>query len=245
MGKLNQVLAVEKGIKVRTYSELTALDKKLQKPALLTGISRVYAPLADDAAEALPAEATLVQLRVTDALEQIVKLSVEAWDITATKEWSNMGATADIVVDGTTLLGGVPVTFLLFLEKQLTDVRTMIGRLPVLDPAYTWTQDQVSNSWKTPVVQTHRTKKEANVVVKYAATAEHPAQTELFFEDRIVGFWNTTHFSGSLPAADRDAMMERVDALLNAVKTAREAANSIEAPNQTVAGALLGYVFQG
>jgi len=49
----------------------------------------------------------------------------------------------------TPLLADVPVTYLLFLEKQLTDLRTFVDKLPVLDPSVVWLQDPSSGDWRS------------------------------------------------------------------------------------------------
>jgi len=81
--------------------------------------------------------------------------------------------------------------------------------------------------------------------VKYEATKEHPAQVEMYMEDVWVGTWTTTKFSGAIPVATRNAMLERVRKLTDAVKTAREEANGLEVRGQKVGAAVLGYVFDG
>ncbi len=42
MAKLNQIIAVEKGIKSKSFHEITEAHHAVQKPALLSGISRTY-----------------------------------------------------------------------------------------------------------------------------------------------------------------------------------------------------------
>jgi len=42
MTKLNQVIAVEKGVKSRDHSEVSALYKLAQKPELFNGANRVF-----------------------------------------------------------------------------------------------------------------------------------------------------------------------------------------------------------
>ena len=42
MAKLNQVLAIEKGIKTRVYAEFTELHQATQKPALMNGFHKAY-----------------------------------------------------------------------------------------------------------------------------------------------------------------------------------------------------------
>ncbi len=53
MARLNQIIAVEKGVKSRSFQELTEAHHALQKPALLAGIARTYRP-KDDEGEQLP-----------------------------------------------------------------------------------------------------------------------------------------------------------------------------------------------
>src|SRR3954467_2151941 len=119
MTRLNQIVAVEKGIKGRSFQELTEAHHALQKSGLLSGISRTYRP-KDEEGEQLPPESTRVQVKADDAIRKTVEILTELFDVTATKDWANCKATANVVVDGNTLVSDVPVTYLLFLEKQLT-----------------------------------------------------------------------------------------------------------------------------
>ena len=243
MAKLNQIIAIEKGIKSATYGHLTTIDKANQKADLFSGLVRTYRPLDDADAEKLPGESKRVRLRATEVLNQISHLSTEWWDVTARKDWSNCKATADVVVDGEILINAVPVTFLLFLEKQVTDLRTMIDRMPVLDSADDWEYDANAGVHKTATASTHRTKKVQKPIVLYPATAEHPAQTQVITEDVISGYWDTTKHSGALPFDRKEELLRRVDTLLNAVKQAREEANAIdEAAAPKVGDAVFGYL---
>lgn len=113
----------------------------------------------------------------------------------------------------------------MFLEKQLTDLFTFVKTIPVLDPAEEWTKDLNSGLQKTAPSQTHRTKKTPKAIVKYPATPEHPAQTEMVTEDIIAGYWSQVKMSGAMPKPDKDGLMLSVNRLHEAVKTAREQAN--------------------
>src|SRR5262245_11612162 len=146
MAKLNQIIAVEKGIKSRSYSELTDAHHGLQKAALLAGIARTYQP-KDEEGEQYPPESTRVQLRAEEVLRQTTANLTRLFDVTATKDWANCEAKADVVVDGVVLLTQVPATYLLFLEKQLTDLHTFIAKLPVLDAAESWSFDDAADCW--------------------------------------------------------------------------------------------------
>lgn len=245
MAKLNQIIAIEKGIKSRVYGDVSGLFKAVQKEELFNGFERRYNPKEEDG-EQLPAERKHVQFNVRDVLRDVVKKSEEIMDVTARKEWSNCVARADISVTGTTVLTGVPVTYLLFLEKQLNDLRSFVAELPVLDPGEQWTPDPNSGLYRTEVLQTNRSRKAQRPLVLYQATPEHPAQTQVITEDVPAGTWNHTKFSGAIPKPLKDKLAERVEALLQAVKQAREEANGIdevEAPK--AASAVFGYLMEG
>lgn len=242
MAKLNQIVAVEKGTKTRSYADITEAHHALQKPAMLAGIARTYQP-KDDEGEKLPGESTKIQASVGVMLSASAAIWGNLFDVTATKDWANCAARADVVVDGAVLAADVPVTYLLFLEKQLIDIHTFVKKLPVLDPSEDWTFDKTADAWATKPTQTVRTKKVPRTFVKAEATKEHPAQVEIFHEDVIVGYWNTIKFSGALPASKVREMLERVNKLILAVKYARESANSIEAPAIHIGDDLFKYLF--
>src|SRR5579871_6180998 len=158
MARLNQIIAVEKGVKSQSFQELTEAHQSVQKPALLSGIARTYRP-KDEEGEQLPPESTRVQVKAEDIIRQTVAILTRLFDVTATKDWTNCQARADVVVDGQTLLSQVPATHLLFLEKQVVDLTTFIRKLPVLDASEAWAFDTSTDSWATEPVQTVRTKK--------------------------------------------------------------------------------------
>lgn len=242
MAKLNQIIAVEKGVKSQSFQELTDAHQSLQKPALLSGIARSYRP-KDEEGEQLPPESTRVQLKAQEVIRTTVESLTKLFDVTATKDWANTRARADVVVDGQTLLRQVPATYLLFLEKQLVDLHTFVKKLPVLDASETWSYDSSQDAWATEPVQTLRTKKVPRNHVKAEATDKHPAQVEVYYEDVTVGYWRTVKFSGALPAQRVNELLARVEKLQEAVKFAREEANSIEVEEQKVGEPFFRYLF--
>lgn len=243
MPKLNQIIAIEKSIKSQTMRELTDAHQTLQKPALLTGIARTYRPLDDDG-EQYPPESTRVQVKTEEVITQTSEILAKLFDITATKDWANGEARADVVVDGETILEKVPVTYLLFLEKQLTDLHTFIKKLPVLDASEIWSFDESQDVWATEPIQTTKTKKIPRNHVKAEATTEHPAQVEVYYEDVIVGYWRTVKYSGAMPATRVSALLGRVRDLQEAVKFAREEANSLDVDKQALGEKLFEYLFK-
>lgn len=242
MTKLNQIIAIEKGVKSKAGRDFTDLHRDVTKTALLNGISRTYQP-KDDEGDTLPSESTLVQVKAEDILTKVSESLTNLFDVTLTKEIANAEATANVIVGSKVVIPDAPVTYLLFLEKQLTDIHTFVTKLPVLDPAESWTKDASSNTFATGVTQTVRTKKVPKNWVKAEATDKHPAQVEIFHEDVIVGTWSTKKFSGALPAERVQELTSRVEALQTAVKFAREEANSKEITDSYIGSQVFDYLF--
>jgi hypothetical protein len=241
MTKLNQIVAIEKGVKNTVNRDVTDLYHEIQKTPLLSGISRTYRPKDEDG-DQLPPESTLVQVKVPTVLDEVAKHLTRLFDVVLTKDAANTVARADVVVGGRTLVADVPVPYLLFLEKQLTDLHTVIKALPVLDPAESWEYDANVAVYRTGVIQTNKTKKVPRNHVKAAATDKHPAQVEMYYEDVSVGTWDTVKFSGAIPAGRRNQLVERVLALQDAVKFAREQANGVEITDRTVGELVFSYL---
>lgn len=244
MAKLNQIIAIEKGIKSRAQTEFTDLYKVSQKADLFNGFQKTYQSNADDG-DQLPAERKHVQRTVTEILTEAQSTMSEIMDITARKDFTNCVAKADVVVDGVTVVKDAPVTYLLFLEKHLTDVRTLVGSLPVLEATEDWTFDEGAGISKSAEVKTHRTKKTQKPIVAYQATDKHPAQVIMVTEDVIEGYWTQIKQSGAIKKTDKNAIADRVELLLQAVKQSREAANSVDEvlPDAAVGKAIFSYLF--
>ncbi len=240
--KLNQVVAVEKGIKSRSHKALTDMYKMLPKKALFEGLVRTYEKKEDDG-EQLPPESTRVQNSATDLVRNVEALLTELFDTVATKDTGNCKAKANVVVDGEVLLTGIPATTLLFLEKQLIELHAFIGATPVLDPAYEWELDANDGLRKTKPISTTKTKKVKKALVLHPPTIEHPAQTDTIEEIVVVGHWNQVRMSGALPATRQKEFLGRVERLQKAVKFAREEANSTEVNEVKIGEKFFSWLF--
>lgn len=242
--KLNQVLAVERNIKNTTMQVMTKLHHDVQKPELLNGFNKTYRA-KDEGGEQFPPESKRVMLRAPEVIDALKESLAKLFDITAVKDATNTMAKANVVVDGKAILQDVPTTTLLFLEKQLDDLRTFIVKLPVLDPAEEWTWNDGQNLYCTKPVQTIKTKKVEKVVQLAPPTKEHPEQAQIRPEDQTVGYWDTIKYSGALPATKVKQFLTKVEALREAVKIAREEANSITAlTDKKIGSDILKFVFE-
>lgn len=241
--RLSKIVAVEKTVKSKSQKSITNTHRKVQKPTLLSGLSRVYQP-RDEEGEILPPESTQVQYSAEEAIAEATERLESLFDVVATKDWGNTQASADLVVEGKTLVEDVPVTYLLFLEKQAHDLNTFVSKIPVLDPSENWEWDSNQNCFRTEVVETNRTKKVPRVLVRAEATEHHPAQTEVWHEDIVVGTWKTTKYSGALPKQRKERLLAKVESLLKAIKFAREEANATEVPQKKVGAKILNWLFE-
>lgn len=240
--KLNQIIALVSGKKTKIQQMMTSVHHGWKKDRI-SGIIRTYTPLEENG-EMCPSESRIVQVKVDKALGDVKSQLVDFMNIIATQEYANTSAKSDVIVDDETILVGVPVSALLFLDKQLIDLHTLAVNLPTLSTDKVWTKDEAKNCWVTEPEQTSKTSKKIEPIVKYEATEHHPAQTELISLDRTVGHWTSIHLSGALPENERDDIIGRIDKLRDAVKVARENANNADVTiNGSFGNSVIGYIF--
>lgn len=241
MVKLNQIIAVVAGKKTRAIKLLTESHRGWNKEAI-AGISKTYTP-KDENGDKLPAENKTIHLDVPTKVRETMAQIADFWDVVISQDKGNTVAKATVEVNGKTFLEDMPVTCLLFLEKQLVDLHTFVSNLPILPPDRVWKWDGNRNCYVTDPIGTIRSMKVPTVIVKYKPTTEHPAQTELINQDETVGTWNTTYMSSAIPSAEKADMLSRVEALQDAMKAARAAANSVEIEQVHMGAKILQHVF--
>ncbi|MHA2062226.1 MAG: DUF7873 family protein [Candidatus Sifarchaeia archaeon] len=242
MTKLNQIVAVVNGQKSKTEKAIKEVYQKCQRGEIFNGLTRNYTPLEEDG-ERLPTETKRIQYNVDEAVNEFKKSLGKLFNLVAIQDYSNCEAFADVVVGDTVILNNVPVTYLMFLEKQLNDINTFVGKLPVLESGEKWEWSDNEDCFVSESVDTVRTKRKFKTLIRYEATTEHPAQTEVYNEDVPVGKWKLTKFSGSIPRTEKKNMLERVEDLRNAVKFAREEANDMEITDVKVSENILNFIF--
>ena len=240
MFRLHHVLAQEKVIKADAEKALTKAHHA--KAELTTGINKVYVP-AIEGGEQYPPEMQRIQARTEDALIEVSTELTKLFDVTLTKDVGNTHSNANVIVEGKTLLTSVPVTYLLWLEKRLEDMNTFVSKLPTLSDAEEWSWEPAQSCFVAKPTTTAKTAKVPTVLVKAKATHEHAEQTEVIHVDKTVGHWTTTKRSGALQTDRVRAIQSRVRTLREAVKFARESANSTEVQPQQAGAAIFGYLF--
>lgn len=238
---LSQMIAVKKGLKGRTTKAITDHYHDLQKTALFSGLSRTYARKDEDG-DTFPDEYTKVQQDAEEKLRLIAVESTKILDVMLTIDEGNTVARGTVLLDDIELLTA-PVPFLLALQKELTDFRTIVSKVPVLDPAVRWEIDATSDAkYRSKPEGTNRTRKVLKNHVKAEATEKHPAQVDTFSVDEVVGTWTQTKFSSAMSAKDRDAILQRVNDVLDAVRKAVEKANATPIEQKHVGETLFAYL---
>lgn len=242
MTKLHQLVAVEKDVKAAEGRKLTAAYHAAQKPALFNGFDKTYTP-AVDGGRVLPPERLITQASVVNLLDSVFAAQARIIDLAATKDAANQQATAAIVVDGAAITVALPVTTLLWLEKQLVDIRTFATSLPTLATDDLWMWDSGNGSWHSSPVTSLRQVDEPQFITVAPATDKHQATVVEKKRNVVEGTWTTVKRSTAMPATRRQALLDRVDKLIVAVKTAREEANSIDVVNVEPGADIMRYLF--
>jgi len=246
MGKiLSQVLALQQGRKESIDKEISQLATASTKLDQLTGFVNQYQALNEEDHEQFSDEAKKVQAIAPDILSRLSQLIAEEVDIEATKDNTNCFARADIILSGIVWAKDVPVTTLLYLEKRLTAWRAIISKIPMLDASENWTPDTTQQGlWRSETRKTHRTKKVPKPITLAPATTEFPAQVQMIAEDQVVGYYHKVILSGALPATRWAQLMQQANQLIDAVRMAREQANTVPAQDLKIGQAIFDYLMQ-
>lgn len=163
---------------------------------------------------------------------------------------ANTAAREDVILeDGRRLLSKVPATSLLQIEKRLKEVQGLIEAIPTLDPAKGFEADTQRGAgiFKARDVIKPRTHKTEEFIVVVPPTDKHPAHVEKKVYDKVIGEILEQEWSSLLTISGKGDMLDRVEALIRAVKAARSRANeqTVDTKENRIADALLSFVFDG
>lgn len=172
----------------------------------------------------------------------------DAFDVSMAKENSNTStmARADVTVGGVIVLGDVPATALLALEKRMAQLKNLYTAIPTLDPAYAWDPDPsaaMEGVMRTKHPQEgQKTEKVHDYRVLYEATEHHPAQVTEFTVDKNVAKVTTERQSGMVSPATKARWLKNISDLATAVKQARQRANMAEVQTLPVADDIRAFI---
>lgn len=244
--KLNRVLAIERATRETAKQKLVELDKIIKKPGLMEGFEKTYRAVREDDVRKFPPESKKVEVVAHDLFTELVKTFTQFLDLTAAKDAANCVAKGDITINGVNILSDIPVTTLLTLNSQLTEIRGFVSDAVVLDPAVTWRVDDNNKQlFRAEEVETTKTEKVQEPMVLAPATKEHPAQTQLITRDIVAGYWTTIKYSGAISLSEKKMLLDRIQQMINAVKGAIEQANMVDAPDAHIGSTIFSYLFKG
>lgn len=242
MTQLHQILAKDKDTKAHLNRVVTDYYHTAQKAPLFSGMVKTYQPNTEDG-DMLPAESVLVQQRTGNLVDDLHAAFTRLFNLRATIDVTNLQAMAPVVINGITMTASLPTTHLLFLEKQVNDIATIVEKLPTLDPAQIWHWNDLDAVWQTEEIRTARTVKVEEFVTVAPATEKHPAQVAKMAKDVQAGIWTTRKLSGAIPATQKAALLARIAEVKSAVKVAITVANSTNVQEAT-SGEVLDYIFR-
>lgn len=247
MSALHEIVAARTAKTKTLVDQLMVLVSRCRKHDLFNGFSKRYDPKEEEGTQ-YPTEGTLVRETTTGALEEAWRYLRPLLDLEAANDAGNRVAKSDVHLPGasTCLCIDVPVTTLMSMEKWVSNLRDFVKVLPTLDMAFVWAWDERTGMYVSPEKERFKTIKKQRVLIKYEATKDHPAQTEVISVDVLEGSWHTKNFSATMAPHTKKLLLERVDDLAVAIRQARERANTIkiDAPPE-YADELLNFVFQG
>ena len=248
MSKLHELLAVEGDLRTQAESCRKDLQNTFEKKQHHFSKKLVVFKSKEEGVPDKVESQLALQSTVHRELDWISEKIAKALDAGHHIDCANTTAKADLVLeDGTVLLKSVPATSLLRLEHRVAEIRDLVHAIPTLDPAkgFEPCPDEGAGIFKAHDVSKTRTQKIQEHVIVVPATKEHPAQVAVVTKDVPVGQIEEKEWSSMITVAAKGDMLDRVEELLRAVKTARAKANEIDLDVKTnkIGDRLLDYVF--
>jgi len=230
MTQLHEVLAVEASKEKVANKLVLESIRTLGKENLFGGQVRRLVMLDTEDEYLNGKEEVALTSTVDENLDYLVKPLADYWDVVLQKDNANQKAKADIMLNGKCLAQNLPATFLLGLETKLNNLRKLYEAIPTLAPGINWDVDEQERAGTFKArndLVTFKTEKDMEFKEASPATKEHPAQIAKLERTRNIGTYTTTKWSGMLTPLDKANRLARLDQLLNAVKQARQRANTV------------------
>lgn len=253
MGKLHEVIAVEKDIR-STAAKIVAETNNTfgKKHQLFSTHQKLYEPLKEGDPDKGEEETAQPITTIGDKLSYFETHMVRLFDAILQKEDANSKAKEDIVIfndnDKVILAEKVPVSALVQLENIFEEIRTNVyDTIPTLDPTKRWVEDKAAGAGRylTDVTTRLSSKKIQKPLVLHPGNDKHPPQVQLITEDTPVGNYKINYFSGMISPADKSALLRRVDQMIEAIKKARARANDTEVVSLKIGKRLFKYINEG
>lgn len=243
--KLHQLVAISQGSKKAVQVSLTKALHDLKKAELFSGFEKTYQPKEEPEAgksvEVFPPGSKKVQGNVDVTISTATSVLAKHIDRIVQQDEANTHAKGTLTLHGQKF--SVPVVTLIFLEKQLIDLFTIVTAIPTLDPAENWNFSEKTDLFETAISQTNKTKKTEEPLILYPHTDNHPAQTQMITKDVVQGIWNNKKLSSAWPIARKNKVLAHIVDLKEQVIAARELANEFDVRNITIGEIFIKEIF--
>lgn len=249
MPKIHELLAVQENLKGQATKVMGDLKATFtNKPHLFEEARTTFEP-STEGGKTETIEHKTIQTTVPKEIEWASKHLAKAIDIGYQVDVANGKTAADVITEsGETLLKDIPATALLQLEHRLVDIKELVQSIKTLDPAKGFEPDpsRGDHIYKAREVRKTKTQKEDKVITLAPPTDKHPAQAVLKTYDLPVGHLLEQEWSGLITPAQKSDLLDQVEIVIRAVKSARGKANNleIETKDLKIGNTLLEYIFK-
>lgn len=245
---MHELLAAETNVNAVYNAMLEETFKVLEKPEHFTRVTATKEHFNTDEAHLNVTETKDMVTTVSDRLNYFFgRPFINMVDTSLQKDATNQVAKADLIVDGQTLLTAIPATALLAWESKFDALRRVLLKVPTLPSGPLWEEDDQENGlWRTAEPQvSFTTRKTMKPVELSPATKEHPAQVDKVFEDVPIAKVTKTTWSGMWTSKQKADALARLDALLIAIKKARQRANRTDVLKPKAGKVLADFILKG
>ena len=254
--KLHEVIAVEKSLGQRALDAIAEVKARLKnKETLFLGLVKTLTMFNKnpentaelEAIEAKEREEKLVGANIPNTMNYMAILLADYYNALGRKEEGACRAVSDIVVDGVVILSNVPVGFLLAMESRFSKLRAVLEEIPVLDSGKVWELDSaygMEHIYKGALERKTRTAK-IKEVTRFEASQPGPGFFQIVqsAKDVVVGSTTKQAWSGLIPASEKAQLLDRYDAILRAIKEARQRANHVDVFEEKYGDAMMKALF--
>lgn len=250
MAKLHELLAIEANLRGQGEACRKDLMNTFEKKRTHFQEMIVTFKPNQEGAEPVVESKMGLQTSVGKELEWLGEKLIKAFDCAHQIDVANLTAAQDVILaDGTVLLSNVPATSLLQLEKRLRELQEFAMTIPTLDPAKGFEPDTARGVgiYRARDVNKKRTSKVEEFVVVVQPTKEHPAQVVKQTKDIETGDILQQEWSSLITVSAKGDIIDRIEELIRAVKTARSRANEqvVDVSSKKLGARIWEYAFNG
>ena len=217
MGQIHELIAVENDLKGKKKELISNVLEAERQTSLFEGSRKTVQFFDEERSSEEKTELNKVQCKIKDLIT-LLSLNLTNWyDFKLQKEKSNQEAQASIVIDEKILAENLPVTFLLGMEDELRELKSILVKIPTLSKSIDWKKlDDDTYQSETPIKRPKTEKKWMHKVM-YDATDKFPAQIKEWSEDRPCGKTIEDKWSGMIPESEKQEYINKCEKLLKGI----------------------------